>query len=215
MKNKKIIRDVSYGMYVVSTKKDKKVGCIINTLCQITSGENPIITISLNKENYTNQVIKQTKNFAISILSEQTNPNVISTFGFQSSKETDKFEKFAYKMIDEIPIITEECCGYLRCEVMDIIDCETHDIFIARVIEGDKWNENTPMTYRYYHEVLKGQAPKKAPTYEEKLEKKVTQSGKEVWVCTVCGYIHEGPLPEDFHCPICGVGKEKFRKGEE
>ena len=24
-----------------------------------------------------------------------------------------------------------------------------------------------------------------------------------VWVCTVCGYIHEGPMTPDFECPIC------------
>ena len=25
----------------------------------------------------------------------------------------------------------------------------------------------------------------------------------EKWRCTVCGYIHEGPLPKDFTCPRC------------
>lgn len=215
MKNKKIMRDISYGMYVVSTAKDKEVGCVINTLCQITSGDNPIITISLNKENYTNQVVRETKRFAISILSEKTNRNVISIFGFQSSKEVDKFAKINYKKIDEIPVVEEDCCGYLLCEVIDIIDCETHDIFVSRVIDGEKWNENAPMTYQYYHEVLKGSAPEKAPTYEEKLEKKISEKGKEVWVCTICGYVHEGPLPDDFRCPKCGVGKEMFRKGEK
>ena len=25
----------------------------------------------------------------------------------------------------------------------------------------------------------------------------------EKWNCSVCGYIHEGPLPADFVCPVC------------
>ena len=34
------------------------------------------------------------------------------------------------------------------------------------------------------------------------------------WVCSVCGYVHEGDtLPEDYKCPLCGVGPEKFIKG--
>ncbi|MBR2527022.1 MAG: MBL fold metallo-hydrolase [Blautia sp.] len=36
------------------------------------------------------------------------------------------------------------------------------------------------------------------------------------WVCTVCGYVYEGEeLPEDYVCPICGVGADKFVKEEE
>lgn len=34
------------------------------------------------------------------------------------------------------------------------------------------------------------------------------------WICTVCGYIHEGDTPPKV-CPICGVGSEKFKEMEE
>ena len=35
------------------------------------------------------------------------------------------------------------------------------------------------------------------------------------WVCTVCGYVYEGDaVPEDYKCPVCGVGPEKFAKKE-
>ncbi len=37
----------------------------------------------------------------------------------------------------------------------------------------------------------------------------------EKWKCTVCGYIHEGPLPADFRCPVCKQPAEKFVKIEE
>ena len=37
----------------------------------------------------------------------------------------------------------------------------------------------------------------------------------EKWKCTVCGYIHEGPLPEDFKCPKCKQPASKFVKIEE
>ncbi len=30
------------------------------------------------------------------------------------------------------------------------------------------------------------------------------------YVCTVCGYVHKGELPDDFVCPVCGAGKEAF-----
>ena len=37
----------------------------------------------------------------------------------------------------------------------------------------------------------------------------------EKWKCSVCGYIHEGPLPEDFKCPICKQPASVFVKVEE
>ena len=37
----------------------------------------------------------------------------------------------------------------------------------------------------------------------------------EKWKCSVCGYTHEGPLPQDFKCPVCKVGANKFVKVHE
>lgn len=205
--DKKIFRDINYGMYIVSSKDNKNVGCVINTLVQITS-ENPVIAISLNKENYTNEVIKKTKRFAVSLLSEKTNPNTIAKFGFSSSKDTDKFAEVNYEIVDDLPVITDEVCGYLVCEVINIIDVDTHDVIIAKVKDTKKLTEISAMTYKYYHEVIKGQAPKKAPTYIEE----ETKEDEEVWVCDICGYVHKGPLPKDFKCPMCGVDASHFQK---
>ena len=51
-------------------------------------------------------------------------------------------------------------------------------------------------------------------------EKENNENEKEIktmekWKCTVCGYIHEGPLPADFKCPVCKQPAEKFVKIEE
>ena len=42
-----------------------------------------------------------------------------------------------------------------------------------------------------------------------------TMEEKVSYVCLVCGYVHEGSLdsePEDYVCPVCGVGKDSFEK---
>jgi ferredoxin hydrogenase len=38
---------------------------------------------------------------------------------------------------------------------------------------------------------------------------------KEILVCTVCGYETEGPLPEGYLCPVCGVDATHFVKKED
>lgn len=217
--DKKILRDISYGMYIVTTSQEEnKVGCVINTLTQITSVD-PIITISLNKNNYTNQILKNSKKFAVSILSQNTKKEVIGTFGYHSSKDIDKFEKVEYELVDNLPVLKEETIGYLIAQVENIIDCNTHDIFIAKVITTKKENDNQPMTYQYYHEHLKGTSPKNAPTYVEPTEIEEKSSGDR-YQCSLCGYIYDDAkekikftdLPDDWQCPLCRAPKSLFKK---
>lgn len=47
--------------------------------------------------------------------------------------------------------------------------------------------------------------------FNEKMEEKKM----EKWKCTVCGYIHEGPMTPDFKCPICKQPANKFVKIED
>ena len=172
MDNTKVLQDISYGMYIVTTKyNEKKAGCIINTLTQVTS-ENPVISINLNKNNYTNQVIKESKVFSVSILSQNATLKLISNFGYSSSKDKDKFKSVEYKEENNIPVVTEKVCGYLICEVINIIDCGTHDVILAKVVNLQKISNKEPMTYKYYHEVLRGTSPKNAPTYRKEASNK-------------------------------------------
>lgn len=214
-----VFRDITYGIYVVTTKYNEKMaGCIVNTVTQITS-ENPIISVSINKNNFTNNIIKESKKFAISILSEECQNDVIGKFGFYSSKDINKFENFKYEEIDNLPVLKENMCGYLICEVLNIIDAETHEIFLARVVNTKKESNLKPMSYSYYHEVIKGKAPKNAPTY---IEEKVSGGEKKMkkYQCTICGYVYDEEaegvkfedLPDDWVCPLCGVGKENFEE---
>ena len=205
--DKKVLRNISYGMYIVGCSDNKNSGCIINTLTQLTS-DNPVISICVNKENYTNKIIKKTNKFSVSILSKKIDPNIISTFGFTSSKDNDKFEYVEYKMINDVPVVTSGVCGYITCKVKNIVDIGTHNLFIAQVDNGVILNEDEPMTYKYYNEIIKGKAPKKAPTYQEEN----INLDEEVWVCDVCGYVHKGPISDDFVCPICKMDRSHFKK---
>lgn len=216
--DKKIFKNISYGMYLVTTKDKNKinVGCIINTLTQITSND-PIITISLNKDNYTNQAIKENKCFAVSILSIDTPKELIGTFGYYSSKDTNKFENINYEIINNIPIIKEYACGYIIAEIINIIDCNTHDLIVAKVVNTSIQSNSEPMTYKYYHEKLKGTSPKNSPTYTEE---ESTFLNSSQYKCNLCGYIYDEveekvkfeELPEDWKCPLCGAPKSQFTK---
>ena len=214
--DKKVLRNLSYGVYVVTSKDiDRNVGCIANSIMQVTSNPS-VIAVSINHDNYTNKVIKENNKFGVSILKETTDAKIIGTFGFKSSKDNDKFDGINFKEISEIPVL-ENTCGYMVCKVIDTMETSTHTIFLGEVIEADDYSTENAMTYKYYHENLKGSSPKNAPTYEETSISQVDKdSKKRKWKCSVCGYIHEADeLPDDFKCPICGVGKENFELVED
>ncbi len=162
--NNNVLNNLSYGVYIVSCKiNDKYTGCTVNSIMQITSS--PVtIALSVNKENYTHSCLEEVKHFAVSILSEKSNPLAIGTFGFRSGKDINKFDIIPYELIDGLPII-KDACGYLICNLINKTETATHTIFLAEVINGDIIDNNTPMTYSYYHNVIKGKTPKLAPTF--------------------------------------------------
>lgn len=213
--NKSVLHDISYGVYAIGVKDEKKfTGCIVNTVAQITS-EPMTLAISLNKNNYTYDVVNKTKKFSISILSEKTEATTIGRLGFYSGRDTDKFDTLKYTVKEDLPIIDDNICSYLICEVHSINDMGTHVVIFAEIVDGDKVTSNNAMTYKYYHEVVKGSAPKNAPTYIA-AEPKATSGIR--YVCTVCGYIYEGDVmkePDDYRCPICNQPKSVFKKMED
>lgn len=206
--NNKILENLSYGVYVISTncKDNKTTGCIANSLMQITYDT---IAVSIHHNNYTNKCIKESKKFAISVLGVDVDDNVIPTFGFQSGEHIDKFEQVAHLEINGIDII-ENSVGYIVCEVINQMETDTHTVFLGKITEGEFLHPQIPMTYAYYHAVKKGKSPKNAPTYIEE-----TQNSKIAYKCKICGYIYNGDItkePDTYTCPICKKGKEFFEK---
>lgn len=116
-------------------------------------------------------------------------------------------------MAKRCPHLIRKFSGHIICEVLHIADNETHDVIFARVLNTIPDN-GTPMTYAYYHHVIKGKAPKNAPTYikEENVSQKIQNQTPGKYVCEVCGYIHERELPDDFKCPVCQAPRSCFKE---
>ena len=205
--NQASLHKLSCGLYLISSQYDgKSSGCIANTLQQVTSS--PVqLSITLNKNNYTEQLIEQSGTFNAVVLSQNVDMDVIRHFGFQSGKDIEKYETQDHKVDGcNIPYIQQHAVAYFTCKVVSKLDVGTHVIFVGEVVEMEVLNEEEVMTYAYYNKVKNGSTPKNASSYQEKAEK----SG---WRCTVCGYIYEGEvLPEDFICPLCGVPASFFEK---
>lgn len=198
--NPDVMKKLTYGLFVLTARDGQKDnGCIINTAVQVASEPNTI-SISVNKANYTHDMILKTGKFNVSILSEEAKFDTFKHFGFQSGRDVDKFAKVEISRADNgIAIIhNEQTNGYLSGKVIQSIDLGSHTLFIATVEDGEVWSDTPSTTYAYYFANIK---PKPQP--------KPKQKG---WICTICGYIYEGEvLPDDFICPVCKHPASDFR----
>ncbi|TAJ12624.1 High molecular weight rubredoxin [Marinilabiliaceae bacterium JC017] len=225
---------VTYGLYIVSSSHEKKNnGYIANTVFQVTA-EPPQLAISCNKDNLTSEIINKSGFFSVSVLNQETKPETIGLFGYNSGKNKNKFETIDYFTTDnKTPVVTEDCIAWFECKVINKVDVGSHILFIGEIINNDLIDsEASPLTYAYYRDIKKGMAPKNAPTYidKEKLSKKEKTVSPELkkYRCLACGYIYDPAigdkehgiepgtpftdLPEDWVCPVCGSPKTMFEE---
>ncbi len=201
MMSSKITHKITQGMYVLTTTGG---GCIVDAVSRVgSSGDQALIAVAVAKANHSNQLLRKCSKFALSVLAENADPEIIEVFGFNSSKDLDKCTKCKTEEVAGIPVV-KKSLGYMILEKVDAIENETHTVFIGKIVEGEVLdNEARPMTYAYYQE------------HKDDLVKKKTTEGKTAWVCTACGYIYYGDeVPDDFKCPLCGLGKAYFKKQE-
>jgi flavin reductase (DIM6/NTAB) family NADH-FMN oxidoreductase RutF/rubredoxin len=222
----KALYKISYGLYLITSKKGEKVnGQTANALIQVTA-DPPAIAIGLNKQNLTNEYIKESKVFVVSILAQDTPLNVIGQFGFKSGRDINKFDNIKYKLGKTgAPIILDNILAYLEVKVTHEMDVGTHTIFVGKIVESEVLKDGDPMTYAYYHQVKRGTTPKTAPTYRKEETKPVISAKYQ---CTICGYIYEPEkgdpdggiapgmsfenIPDNWTCPICAASKDQFEK---
>ena len=201
--NEKAMFQLTYGLFVLTARMgEKDNGCIINTAGQVTAAPNRI-SITVNKDNLTHDMVMKSGKFNLSVISERADFEMFRHFGFQSGRTADKFAGYSScrRSGNGIYYITEGTNAYISTVTEQTIDLGTHTMFIASVEDMDLLADAPSATYAYYHSSIK---PK---------PEKSTESGRTVWRCTVCGYVYEGEeLPEDFVCPVCRHPASDFEK---
>ncbi len=194
----KALFSIGYGLYVVTSNDGKKDnGLIVNTVAQLT--DNPFrVMVSINKDNYSHHIIKQTGIMNVNCLNIEAPFKVFQQFGFQSGRNADKFkdEKELLRSDNGLVFLPRYINAFFSLKVEDYKDLGTHGMFICSVTEARVINNVETMTYTYY---------------QKNVKPKPETQGKKGFVCKVCGYVYEGDeLPDDFVCPLCKHGAADF-----
>ena len=191
--------NIGYGLYVVTSNDGKKDnGLIVNTVTQVTNTPNRV-AVTINKENYSHHIIKQTGIMNVNCLTEDATFAVFEKFGFTSGRNTDKFAECEPLRSDNgLIFLPRFINSFMSLKVEQYIDLDTHGMFICSVTEARVLSDKDAMTYSYY---------------QKNVKPKPETEGKTGYVCNVCGYIYEGDvLPDDIVCPLCKHGAADFEK---
>ena len=193
---------IGYGLYVITSNDGKKDnGFICNTVTQVTSQPNRI-AVTINKDNYSHHIIKQTGIMNVNVLSVDAPFSVFEKFGFVSGRAKDKFEGEVLPKADNgLVYLDKYINSFMSLKVEQYLDLGTHGMFICSLTESRVITDKETMTYTYY---------------QEKVKPKPQTEGKKGYVCTVCGYIYDetDELPEDYVCPLCKHPASDFEKIE-
>ena len=182
--------NIGYGLYVVTSFDGKRDnGLIVNTVTQVTNTPNRI-AVTINKENYSHHVIKQSGKLNINCLTTETPFSVFEQFGFKSGRNADKFEGNPPTHSNNgLAILPRYINSFMSLKVEQYLDLDTHGMFICSITESRVLSDKETMTYTYY---------------QNNVKPKPQTEGKKGFVCKICGYVYEGDtLPDDFICPLC------------
>ena len=191
--------NIGYGLYVVTSNDGKKDnGLIVNTVTQVTNTPNRI-AVTINKQNYSHHIIKQTGEMNINCLTVDAPFKVFEAFGFRSGRNVDKFADCEPLRSDNgLVFLPRYINSFMSLKVEQYVDLDTHGMFICSVTEARVLSDRETMTYTYY---------------QNNVKPKPETAGKKGYVCKICGYVYEGEtLPEDFICPLCKHGASDFEE---
>lgn len=141
---------------IVGTVVDGKVNWL--DIAHVGIVAHDCIMLSSRKTRYSNQGIKENRTASVNMVSEEM---LVETdyVGTVSGQTVDKSQVFEYHMgmLKNVPIIDKSPLA-MECEVVDIYDTLTHDIFIMRVVhthaEENVLDENDKINYEKVRPIL-------------------------------------------------------------
>ena len=148
--------NLTYGLFVLTTKDQKDNGCIVNTAVQV--GSDPTrIAVSCQMGNLTRETIEKTGVFNVSVLTQDVPFETIRRFGMQSGRDTDKFADFSGVKRSEngLYYLTENTNAMFSCQVKEKVDLGSHMLFVGQVTQSKVLGKGESCTYAHYHKAIK------------------------------------------------------------
>lgn len=140
-------RMMTNGVYVVTTRlKDRTNGMTAAWVTRVSFSP-PLIVVSIGRERFSHDLIKESGFFAINILREGQE-GLGRHFGLRSGRHVDKFSGMDYFTLRTGSPILPDTAGYLECKLFSLYEAGDHTLFVGEVIDGASFSGARPLLFR-------------------------------------------------------------------
>lgn len=205
--NNAAYKKLNYSLALVSTVADgKNFGCMANSLHQVTSSRPAKFSLSLNNDSATCGAVKASGIVSATLLAQDCDEAIVNEFGYKSGRAVDKFQSFPFQTDAQgCPYVKDGMVSRLSFRVAEQVAVGSHTLFILELVDAEVFSDGDCLTIKEFEGRGKD-VPPTAPVYHE-------LDANAGWKCTVCGYVRlSEDIPDDFICPICRAGRDKFVK---
>lgn len=210
---------LTHGLYVLGARCNGRfAGSIVDAVMQVAN-KPFVVALSCGNNSFTKNCIQQDGEFSLSVLGKDVDPFVIANFGFQSSRDVEKWKNIEFYVNDNLPYLQNSLAG-IKCKVIQQIAFESNTLFLGEVMDCSVRSDHVePLTYYDYRSYFKNDVLRSFNEQKERMKGQAMTDTKnnegKHWVCSVCEYVYDGDvpfeeLPEDWVCPLCGVDKSYF-----
>ena len=143
-----LLQNLVNGVVIVTTKSGDKINGMTCAWASQVAWEPPLLMVSIGNGSLTNEMIQESKVFAVNVLAE-TQIELAKHFGLKSGRTLDKFESIKFETKSTGSPILNDVVVFFDCKLYSSFNVVDHTIFIGEVLEASKLSKEHSLLYNY------------------------------------------------------------------
>ena len=142
---KTALRGITYGLYVIGTRKGDEVNAFTGNWLTQTSFDPPLVVLAAKKGTTSQEMIDSEGVFSVNIL-KSGDKHLAEKFFKPVKRVGNKLEDIEFQTeVTGCPLL-KDALSWFECQVTDRIDRGDHMIFVGQVVNAGVNQEGSPLT---------------------------------------------------------------------
>jgi flavin reductase (DIM6/NTAB) family NADH-FMN oxidoreductase RutF len=145
---KTVLRMFTYGLYAITARHGADLSIMTANWLTQCSFEPPLVTLAVEADSHSRQVIEGGGAFAINIY-ESGQRELAGSLGRTFAKHPEKLHEVAWKPgpLTGSPLL-DTALGWVECKIVSSLSAGDHVLFVAAVVEVGLDREGIPLTLK-------------------------------------------------------------------
>jgi len=144
---KKALRQLTYGLYIVTSRDGEECAAGTITWLSQCSMEPPLVMAGIQQESSLHAAISSSRTFAVHIIG-RSQKNMAMSFFKTTKREGETLNGYRFESgVTGAPILAD-APAWVECRVLDETRRGDHTIFVAEVVAAGAPRDEEPLTLR-------------------------------------------------------------------